>query len=231
MDSKFLYLPKSLPVDDDNVTNYNKQQFENDNMLMNETDNLVTSSGQTVSPSDDEQLSKGVSNYVSVGNFFIDESINAVNLILDIQSTFKAPTSYFNGMEVKFVATHTGYSTVDLCGLGEKVLEGIIEENIFTSIRYDGTKFIKIESGSNGGGGYIGQFSYGARLDVPEGQLRCDGSPYTKSQFPTFFTSYLVGAKKNTYSFYATYASEILANGVCGSFALDEVGETFKTYN
>lgn len=77
-------------------------------------------------------------------------------------------------------------------------------------------------------GGYIGQFSYGARLDVPEGQLRCDGSPYTKSQFPTFFTSYLVGGKIPTVS-YATYASEISANGVCGSFALDEVGETFKT--
>ena len=76
--------------------------------------------------------------------------------------------------------------------------------------------------------GYIGQFSYGARLDVPEGQLRCDGSSYTKSQFPTFFTSYLVGGKIPTVS-YATYASEISANGVCGSFALDEVGETFKT--
>lgn len=85
-----------------------------------------------------------------------------------------------------------------------------------------------VDDNISGAGIPIGSLMHMNRTDVPEGFLRCDGEEYTKSAFSTFFTSYLVGAKIPTVS-YATYANEISANGVCGSFALDEIGETFKT--
>lgn len=166
MDSKFLYLPKSLPVDDDNVTNYNKQQFENDNMLMNETDNLVTSSGQTVSPSDDEQLSKGVLNYSLCSDFFTDASTVADVIVLTDNGTFAKPIEYTDGMKVSFLANYsnTGSATINVNGLGAKSiyldansspLTGTeIKEKEIVNLRYNSVLggFIIVLGGGGGGG-------------------------------------------------------------------------------
>ena len=80
------------------------------------------------------------------------------------------------------------------------------------------------QSGSNG---VPGQFSFFGRTDIPSGWLRCDGTQYTRSEFPNFWNNYLTQNKIPTCS-YADYATEISDNGNCGKFAVDLVNLTFK---
>lgn len=199
MDSKFLYLPKSLPVDDDNVTNYNKQQFENDNMLMNETDNLVTSSGQTVSTSDDEQLSKGVLNYSLCSDFFTDASTVADVIVLTDNGTFAKPIEYTDGMKVSFLANYsnTGSATINVNGLGAKSiyldansspLTGTeIKEKEIVNLRYNsvlGGFIIILGGGGSGSSRNIGEIVTSdlplsdAGLKLLNGELILAGGSY-----------------------------------------------------
>lgn len=80
------------------------------------------------------------------------------------------------------------------------------------------------QSGSNG---VPGQFSSFDRTDIPSGWLRCDGTQYTRSDFPNFWDDYLTQNKIPTCS-YADYATEISDYGNCGKFAVDLVNLTFK---
>ena len=89
---------------------------------MNETDNLVTSSGQTVSTSDDEQVSKAVTNYALCADFFTDASIVSDVIILNVNGTFEKPVAYIDGMKVSFIPlySNTGAATANVNGLGAK---------------------------------------------------------------------------------------------------------------
>lgn len=79
----------------------------------------------------------------------------------------------------------------------------------------------------NGSNGVPGQLSFFTRTDVPIGWLRCDGTQYTRSEFPNFWDDYLTQNKIPTCS-YADYATEISDYVNCGKFAVDLVNLTFK---
>ena len=74
----------------------------------------------------------------------------------------------------------------------------------------------------------IGELKHFARTDIPSGWLRCDGTQYTRGEFPNFWDDYLTQNKIPTCS-YADYSTEISNNnGSCGKFAVDLVNLTFK---
>lgn len=94
------------------------------NQLPDELENLVTDSTQTPSAAILDQVSKGIANYSTVGTYFIDSGA-ANAYVLSPVSPFKAPTSYFDGMLLRFRAgnANTGASTINLNALGVKSIK------------------------------------------------------------------------------------------------------------
>lgn len=74
--------------------------------------------------------------------------------------------------------------------------------------------------------GNIGDIKYTARIDVPNGGVWCDGTSYSKTQFPDFYQMLLDSKLHKTTM--AAYDESVAANGVCGYFGLDVETETFK---
>lgn len=125
-----------------------------------EIDNLISTSGQTPSTSNLEQISIGSARYSSAGQFFTDGG-TANAYVLSPVSPFKSPVSatagegYFNGMIIRFRAgnANTGASTVNVNGAGVKNLlkqdgtalsAGDIPLNSDVEFRYNGTAFLRV---------------------------------------------------------------------------------------
>lgn len=91
------------------------------NIRQNESGNLITSSGQTLSDSTLDQEAKAVAIYTAVANFYNDSG-SANSYVLAPQTGFKAPVSYTKGMEIRYrpANANTGASTVNVAGLGVK---------------------------------------------------------------------------------------------------------------
>lgn len=62
---------------------------------------------------------------------------------------------------------------------------------------------------------------------VPNGCVLPDGTEYMQSQFPTFYTDYLVAGRIVTCT-YAEFAAQVALTGNCGKFALDQDNHKFK---
>lgn len=62
---------------------------------------------------------------------------------------------------------------------------------------------------------------------VPENSLPCDGTEYSKAQFSTLWTNWLVGGKLNTCT-YEEYEQEITSTGECLKWGLDVASGKFK---
>lgn len=74
--------------------------------------------------------------------------------------------------------------------------------------------------------GNIGDVKYTLRSDVPNGGVWCDGSLYTKVQFPDV---YQMLADNNIHSIPITdFDAQVSAYGSCGVFGFDASSETFK---
>ena len=94
------------------------------NEIPGELENAITSSGQTLSSGDLNQLGKALGGYAAVGDFYTDSgSANAY--ILTATTTYKAPTAYITGMKVRFRPgnTNTTASTVNVATLGVKSIK------------------------------------------------------------------------------------------------------------
>lgn len=120
-------------------------------------DNFVTTSGQTPSTSNLNQLGIGAARYSSGGQFYTDSG-TANAYVLSPVSPFKAPVDatngYFDGMTIRFRAgnANTGASTVNVNSAGVKSVKqtdgttdptaGMISPNVDTVARYNGTVFI-----------------------------------------------------------------------------------------
>lgn len=99
--------------------------YECNNMAQEEM-NLITSSGITLSGFDLTQIAKSVANYVGSADFYTcGGTANAY--ILSSVATMLTPTSYVDGLRVKFRpnATCTGTSTVNVASLGVKTIKQI----------------------------------------------------------------------------------------------------------
>ena len=94
------------------------------NSFYDESKNTVVSSDQTLSEPDPYQLSKGISNYAGVGNFYVQTGSANVYILSPI-SPFKAPSKIFDGLTVRtrIVNTNTAASTLNWNGTGAKAIK------------------------------------------------------------------------------------------------------------
>lgn len=94
------------------------------NPAQQEIQNAVTDTGQTLDANDNYQLSKTVSNYVSSGDYYLDSgSANAY--VLSPIGSKKTPTSYIDGLRLRFIPANnnTSTTTISISGLSTKNLK------------------------------------------------------------------------------------------------------------
>ena len=116
-----------------------------------EINNLISSAGITADANVLNQVAKSVANYSNASNFFTENgTVN--NYVLIASGSFLAPTSYINGMVIRFItanANTTTTPTVNLNGLGAKnilkadgnpVIAGDVSG--YVELRYNGTNFL-----------------------------------------------------------------------------------------
>ena len=85
--------------------------------------NLIQSTGQTLSTADLNQSAQAVAQYGS-GNFFTDSgAVNAY--VLSPIGSMQSPAAYFDGMEIRFRAANasSAASTVNVNSLGSKAIK------------------------------------------------------------------------------------------------------------
>jgi hypothetical protein len=127
-------------------------------------DNFITTSGQTPSTGNLNQMGIGAARYSSGGQFFTDSG-TANAYILTSVSPFKAPVSategYFNGMTIRFRAgnANSGASIVNVNSAGVKNLKkedgstalvsGDIPTDIDVMFRYNGTVFVLVRNAAS----------------------------------------------------------------------------------
>jgi len=98
------------------------------NEVASELQNLITSTGEALSGGDLLQLVKAVSLYAHKGNFYATGgTANAITLTP--VGSYNAPTSYTDGMEVRFevASTNTGATTINVNGIGSA---NLLNENL-----------------------------------------------------------------------------------------------------
>ena len=116
-----------------------------------EINNLILSGGLTLDTNVVNQAAKSIANLVSSANFFTENG-TANNYTLIASGSFVAPTSYINGMVIRFITTNantTTTPTVNLAGLGAKNIKkadgtSVIAGDIagYVELRYNGTDFL-----------------------------------------------------------------------------------------
>ena len=116
-----------------------------------EINNLILSGGLTLDTNVVNQAAKSIANLVSSANFFTENG-TANNYTLIASGSFIAPTSYINGMVIRFITTNantTTTPTVNLAGLGAKNIKKadgnpVIAGDIagYVELRYNGTDFL-----------------------------------------------------------------------------------------
>ena len=108
---------KQIPVQQDDVTSLAAADF---NQMPREQENLITSSGQSLSESDLFQMAKASANYSATGDSYIDTGV--ANLYdLSPPSDLKGITEFDFGTKVRFKVKTTNTSTActaDVNGLG-----------------------------------------------------------------------------------------------------------------
>jgi len=114
---------RSVPT---KITGNTYTATEFNELMSQELQNSVLTSGQTLSASDLDQLGKAMSIYGSAGDFYTDGgSANTYVLTPIGVPARQAPPSYIDGLRVRFVAgnDNTGASTINLNSLGVKSLK------------------------------------------------------------------------------------------------------------
>lgn len=116
-----------------------------------EINNLISSAGITADANVLNQVAKSVANYSNASNFFTENG-TANNYTLIASGSFLAPTSYINGMVIRFITTNantTTTPTVNLNQLGAKnILKAdgnpLVAGDIsgYVELRYNGTNFL-----------------------------------------------------------------------------------------
>ena len=158
--SKFSYFPK-----DKTKTGYGRCEPEDINMLGNELTNTINSANLTPSMNETDQLAKSISNYVAKGTFCKDITTDYAHINLQIQSPFKAPNTYYDGMIITFLPMNINLAnaTVNVNGLGEKPIRekidkegiavGVIAQNQYIQLIYNKSldSFIIFQTQNQGG--------------------------------------------------------------------------------
>jgi len=168
------------------------------NVIQNESKNVIESTGQTLSDVNTSQWAHSMVNYAGAGNFYTDTgSVNSY--ALGVQTDYKKPSRYKNGMLVRFrpANANTGSSTINVAELGVKDIkkaDGTTDlsggEIVATSdcyLRFDAENdafVIALLIPEPMPTGTIITF---ASDDVPEGFLECNGAEISRTTYATLF--------------------------------------------
>lgn len=131
------------------------------NQIPSEIENAITSTGQTLTNADVRQLVKAIAIYAAKGDFYTPTGTADV-ITLNPVSQMQAPTAYYLGMRIRFIAAadNTGPVTIAVGTLGTVSLynnegkdlsTGEITNGIEYSATYDGSAFRLFAAGSGGG--------------------------------------------------------------------------------
>lgn len=243
--SKFSYFPK-----DKTKTGYGRCEPEDINMLGNELINTINSANLTPSMNETDQLAKSISNYVAKGTFCKDITTDYAHINLQIQSPFKAPNTYYDGMIITFLPININLAnaTVNVNGLGEKPIRekidkegiavGVIAQNQYIQLIYNKSldSFIIFQTQNQGEDKEGGNLIVGQIISVlcsssyvPSGCLPCNGTEYNKTSFNDLWTNYLTATTPLLETCtYEEYASDMTTYGQCAKFAIDTQNHKFK---
>lgn len=88
------------------------------NQIPSEIENVITSTGQSLTNADVRQLVKAISIYTGKGDFY-NTSGTANNIILNPIDNMQTPIAYNDGLRVRFIAsaTNTNSVTINILGL------------------------------------------------------------------------------------------------------------------
>ncbi len=105
------------------------------NQVPSELQNVITQTGQSLTNADLNQLGKGIAEYAANGEFYTDSGAANAYVLTQI-GTKQAPTSYVDGLVIRFIPgnTNTSASTVNVAALGVK-----------TIVNFDGSALIDSE--------------------------------------------------------------------------------------
>lgn len=117
------------------------------NQIPDELENVILSTGQTLSGADLFQLAKAMAHYAAEGDYYI-ESGAADAYVLSTVGIKQAPSAYIDGMRVRFIIgnDNTGASTINVATLGVKdirktdgsvLLIGELQADVEIELRYD----------------------------------------------------------------------------------------------
>lgn len=204
----------NLPVKVDGTTSLSATEFNN---IPNEIENLVTTSGQTLGV-DQFQVSRAAGIYGSGGQFFNESGVANAYVLLPPGSKI-APSAYFAGLRVLFIAGNTNTSTtvtINVNSIGIKNVKlrngtsnpaiGDIEANRLYDMVYDGTNFRMVDRAKS-------EFGFG-----PTTELHFDGNGGVSIDFQknvslvsrTAPGDYTVNFSSNyTNTFYRVYGSMV----------------------
>jgi hypothetical protein len=166
---------QDIPNKTDYVDTLPASQF---NQITNELENIITSSGQTLSGADLQQIAKSIASYAGCGDFYTDSGA-ADAYVLSAVGSKLTPPAYVDGMRFRFIPanTNTTASTANPAGLGARAIKklngtadveaGDIQDGQITELVYNSALNVLTLNTSVGitdfiasGNGYI-QFSNG----------------------------------------------------------------------
>lgn len=112
--------------------NNNPPACEDDDLngYKNENNILITSSGQSLNTSDNDQTSKAVANYAAKGDFYQEAGGSAADVyVLEESDIQKQLTQYKDGMRIRFrvVNANTSASTININSIGVKNIKKGLE--------------------------------------------------------------------------------------------------------
>ncbi|MCX5785655.1 MAG: hypothetical protein NTX59_08190 [Elusimicrobia bacterium] len=125
---------------------------QHSDVIVNDVENAITGTGQTLSDADPQQLSKAIAIYAAGGDFYTDSGAADAYVLAPIGSK-QTPIALFIGMRVRFIAAHsnTSASTVAVNGLTATAIKradgntalfaGDITAAYEHTLVYDGTNF------------------------------------------------------------------------------------------
>lgn len=198
---------ENIATKTDNISVLPASQFNNN--LRNELQNSVTTSGQSLSAANLNQLGQAMGRYGSGGGDFYQDSGSTNSYFLTGVGSFIKPAINFDGKRAVFIAAsaNTGPSTINVGGIGSVDLKdsqgnaltnGFISAGEYYTIVFNssaGEYRIITSSGLPAGSTMYWSF---AIEDIPAGWAICDGNNGTLNAIDAFIRSaggtYAVGA-------------------------------------
>lgn len=121
------------------------------NQVPSEIQNVIESLGIALSGADLHQLGKAIAGYVANGDFYTDSGASNAYVLSPIGSK-KSPTSYADGMRIRFYAgnSNTGASTVNVGGLGLKDIKTEADASLPSNSIVSGSRYEAIYYATGG---------------------------------------------------------------------------------